>query len=352
LEQFGDIADQRQGKVRVVEDLSALTRLSALDRQWQAEGVRSSISVPLRARGELIGSLNLGSDHPHAFVQEHIEITGEVADQLAIAIRQSQLHQELQRANDELRQVDRMKSEFVSNVSHELRTPLTTILGYTELLREAHGVAHNPWEAEGLHTIYGNCQRLLGLVNDLLDVSRLESSKFTISPAPLTPAPLLRQLVEEAQLMAGKKGLKVEADLPDDLPPLMADGPRVAQVLNNLLSNAMKFTPSGGQVQVRGSKVELGSGATAAIAGLPEGKWLLVSVTDTGIGIPPEELPYLFSRFHRGAEAQRRAIRGTGLGLYVAKAIMEAHGGHIGVESRVGKGSTFWFALPMAVESL
>ena len=348
LEQFGDIEDLRQGKVLVVENLLSLPHFSEVQQRWWAEGVRSCVCIPLFVRGELIGVLNLGADQPGGLVAEHVEITREVADQLAIAIRHSQLYQELQRVNDELRQMDRMKSEFVSNVSHELRTPLTTILGYTELLQNAPGMGQSALEVEGLRTVYSNGQRLLRLVNDLLDVSRLESGKFAISPAHLEPAPLLRQLVEEVRLMADKKGLTLAADLPDDLPRLTADGPRVAQVLNNLLSNAIKFTPAGGTVQVRGCESEQPDGAGPTIAGLPDGKWLVVSVADTGIGIPPEELPSLFSRFHRTVEAQHRAIRGTGIGLYVAKAIIEAHGGHIGVESQVGRGSTFWFALPLA----
>ncbi len=144
------------------------------------------------------------------------------------------------------------------------------------------------------------------------------------------------------------------ADLPDGLPAILADGPRVAQVVNNLLANAIKFTPPGGQVNVGCDELEGESGSLKSILpfssqatpDLPPGKWLVVIVSDTGIGIPADELPHLFSRFYRAPEARRQAIRGAGLGLCVAKAIVEAHGGKIGVESQPGRGSAFWFALP------
>jgi len=269
------------------------------------------------------------------------------------------LNRQVQQANEELRQIDQFKSEFVSNISHELRTPLTSILGYTELLLDAPDGPLTPLQTDSLQTVFNNAQRLLGLVNDLLDLSRVESGRFTICPVPLAPAPLLCQLVEEMRLQAENKDLTLEADLPDDLPMLTADGLRIAQVLNNLLSNAIKFTPAGGQVRVRGYCLEAergpathatDGGDTPAPPGLPQGRWLVVRVEDTGPGIPAAELPHLFTRFYRTAEAQHQAIKGTGLGLYVAKAIVEAHHGYIGVESQPGRGSTFWFALPLSPE--
>ncbi len=269
------------------------------------------------------------------------------------------LNQQVQQANEELRQMDQFKSEFVSNISHELRTPLTSILGYTELLLDAPDGPLTPLQADSLQTVFNNAQRLLGLVNDLLDLSRVESGRFTICPVPLAPAPLLCQLVEEMRLQADNKGLTLQADLSDDLPMLTADGPRIVQVLNNLLSNAIKFTPPGGRVRVRGYCLEAERGPATHAAdggdapappGLPQGRWLVVCVEDTGPGIPAAELPHLFTRFYRTAEAQHQAIKGTGLGLYVAKAIVEAHHGYIGVESQPGRGSTFWFALPLSPE--
>lgn len=270
------------------------------------------------------------------------------------------LNGQMRQVNEKLQEVDRLKSELVSNVSHELRTPLTNILGYTDLLLESSSDPPTPFQAEGLRIVHRNGHRLLNLVNDLLDVSRLESGRFSIEPAPLSMAALLRQLTEEARLQAAQKGLTLATDLSDGLPVVLADGPRVAQVVNNLLANAIKFTPPGGQVTVSCYRLEGEGGSlksilpfsSGAAPELPPGRWLVVTVADTGIGIPADELPHLFSRFYRAPEAQRQAIRGAGLGLYVAKAIVEAHGGRIGVESQPGRGSIFWFALPAEADDL
>lgn len=267
----------------------------------------------------------------------------------------TRLNEQVQRANEELKALDRLKSEFISNVSHDLRTPLTTILGYSELLLEEPEAPLTPFQEESLRLIKGSGERLLRLVDDLLDASRLEAGRFSLTPADVAPTPLLRRLAKEMHLQAEQKGLHLQADVPDGLPTLRADGQRLAQVLTNLLANAIKFTPSGGQVRLMGYVVEHRDGTARLltrvtdplIPALPEGTWLVVCVQDTGMGIAPEELPHLFSRFYRTAEAQRQAIRGTGLGLYVSKAIVEAHGGHIGVESQPGQGSQFWFALPL-----
>lgn len=271
----------------------------------------------------------------------------------------TRLNEQVQRANEELKELDRLKSEFISNVSHDLRTPLTTILGYSELLLDSEEEPLTPFQEESLRLIMSSGVRLLRLVDDLLDASRLEFGRFSLTPADVAAAPLLRKLVMEMRLQAEQKGLALQAEVPDSLPIIQADGQRLAQVLTNLLSNAIKFTPAGGQVRLMGYVVEQSNGTAKLLSHisapllptLPEGKWLVVCVRDTGIGIALEELPHLFSRFYRTAEAQRQAIRGTGLGLYVSKAIVEAHGGHIGVESQPSQGSTFWFALPLQDET-
>ncbi len=244
-------------------------------------------------------------------------------------------------------------------MSHDLRTPLTAILGYSELLLDSSEEPLTPFQEESLRLIMSSGMRLLRLVDDLLDASRLEFGRFSLTPTNVAPAPLLRKLVMEMRLQAEQKGLNLQADMPDDLPTIWADSQRLAQVLTNLLSNAIKFTPDGGQVRLTGYVVEhrdstaklLTRVSDPLIPTLPEGTWLVVCVQDTGVGIAPEELPHLFSRFYRTAEAQRQAIRGTGLGLYVSKAIVEAHGGHIGVESQPGQGSRFWFALPLGQDA-
>ena len=268
----------------------------------------------------------------------------------------TRLHAQVQKANEELRQVDQLKSEFLSNVSHELRTPLSVILAYAELLLDSEPGDLKPIQIEFVQVIHNNGKRLHGLVDDLLDVQRQESGRFSISVAPLEPEPLLRELVAEARVTAANKQQVVWVRVASDLPTVPADGARVAQVLNNLLSNAMKFTPAGGMITVdafalaanNGFIKSTWDGDCSSFSVLPAGQWLLVCVHDTGIGIPPEEIPQLFSRFYRGKRAQLEAYNGAGLGLYVARMIVEAHNGHLGVESQSGQGSLFWFALPVA----
>ncbi|MCC7353134.1 MAG: hypothetical protein IT330_05190 [Anaerolineae bacterium] len=314
----------------------------------------AAITTNVRERGLIVGAMAMVGfiiTRQIVIINENIRLNAELAQRVEEVIR---LNEQMQRVNEELRRIDQFKSEFVSNVSHELRTPLTNILGYAELLLDSSGGPLTSFQSESLRTVHSNGHRLLGLVNDLLDVSRLEAGRFTISTEPVAPAPLIRGLSEEMRLLANQKNLALAIDLPDDLPVILADGSRMAQVLGNLLSNAIKFTPPHGCVAVRAYELESGSASGNSQASplfhpapdLPAGKWLIVSVEDTGPGIPAEEQPRLFYRFHRTAEAKRLNIQGTGLGLYVAKVIVEAHGGRIGVTSQVGQGSTFWFALP------
>jgi signal transduction histidine kinase len=301
-----------------------------------------------------IGENNRLNEKLWAFSKELEQRVVERTVELAQRVEQvTALNQQVQQANDELRQLDRLRSEFVSNVTHELRTPLTGIVGFTEFLLSPSSDPLTPLQVDSLEMTYSSAQRLLRLVNDLLDVSRMEAGRFTINATPLSPVPLLQQVVKEAQLRAENKGIKLETDLPDELPSVCADGSRVAQVLNNLLSNAIKFTPPAGRVTVKSYILEVRSPSTTLLTAvssplmprLPDGHWLMVCVEDTGAGIAAGDLPRLFSRFYRTSDAQRKAVNGTGLGLYVAKSIVEAHGGQIGVESQVGQGSRFWFAL-------
>lgn len=264
------------------------------------------------------------------------------------------LHEQVQRANEQLRELDRLKSEFLASVSHELRTPLTSIIGYTELMLHSGDGTLSRSQAENLEVILANSQRLLKLVNELLDVTRMEAGKFRVELVPMPLEVFLHQLVAEARPQAEKRGLTLYETIPAELPLVLADGQRIGQVVNNLLSNAFKFTPPGGSVTLEALELVVGAEAGSrepgwvgqVVAQLPAGRWVVVAVHDTGIGIPASEMPHLFTRFYRGEGSRRHAVQGTGLGLYVARTIVEAHHGHIGVASQPGQGSTFWFALP------
>jgi PAS domain S-box-containing protein len=234
-------------------------------------------------------------------------------------------------ANEHLRELDRLKDEFIALVSHELRTPLTSIRGYLEfLLEDANGLT--PEQARFLAVVERNAERLQHLVNDLLFVAQVDAGRLTIQQSDVDLAELAAEAVEAARVLASAKDVELELEA-EPIEGLVGDRARLAQLLDNFISNAIKFTPEGGRVAVR----TWGDDECA-----------LVSIADSGIGIPEDEQARLFERFYRASSATERAIPGTGLGLAIAKAIVDAHGGAIRVESAVGRGTTFTVELPRA----
>lgn len=234
----------------------------------------------------------------------------------------------------DLRRLERMRSDFVSNVSHELRTPLTSIKGFIETLLETP-VEDKETYRHFLEIARQETDRLSRLIDDLLDLSRLESKRVEPKWQVMPLAPVVDRVMAMLESKAKSRQVELSAHLPANLPPAYADPDMVGQVLINLVDNAVKYTGAGGQVQVR-----------AAVA--PGGDMLQVSVRDTGIGIPPEHLGRIFERFYRVDKARSRALGGTGLGLSIVKHTLERLGGSISVQSEVGKGSTFTFTLPRA----
>ncbi len=224
------------------------------------------------------------------------------------------------------KEVERLKDQFISSVSHELRTPLTNLKLYLTLLERGQPEKQRYY----LTTLQREAERLHYLVENLLSLSRLDLGEAEISRMPTDVNVLVRLLVEDRETMAADRGLTLEAELAEDLPYALVDRPMIEQVLTNLLTNAMNYTPWGGKIVVRTAKrVEEGR------------SWVTISIEDTGAGIPPEELPYIFERFYRGEAARRSGVPGTGLGLAICKEIVDRHGGRITVESEEGKGSTF-----------
>jgi len=237
--------------------------------------------------------------------------------------------------NKRLLELDRLKDEFLSLVSHELRTPLTSIRGYLDLVLDEEAGELNDEQRRFLQAVERNSGRLLRLVGDLLFVAQADAGRLSLERAKVDLAELAAHCVEGAAPTASEKSVTLVL-LADSVPPLVGDRGRLAQVLDNLVSNALKFTPEGGTVEVRTR---------------PDGDFVALEVEDTGIGIPAEDQPRLFERFFRSPVADEKAIPGTGLGLAIVKAIVEAHEGRISVESRVGKGTTFRVELPIAAES-
>ncbi len=240
-----------------------------------------------------------------------------------------QAQQLLAYQNQQLVELDRLKDEFVSSISHELRTPLTSISGYVELLLEEE---QSPEKRGHLTIVERNADRLLALVSDLLFAARLQYGRLELEAQPVDLRELVEQSVESARPRAAAATVDLRLDTAD-VPLIQGEPARLAQLLDNLVSNAIKFTPGGGHVSVSLSEKD-GS--------------VCIQVSDTGIGITDEERERLFERFFRSQSALEAQIQGTGLGLYISKAIVEAHGGRIGVESEAGTGTTFIVELPVA----
>jgi signal transduction histidine kinase len=231
--------------------------------------------------------------------------------------------------NEQLRAADQLKDEFVALISHDLRTPLTSIMGYLELVLEDDDLTD---QQQGyLGVVNRNADRLLRLVNDLLFVARLEAGELDLHPSELDLSAIARQSTSEAEPRAAAKGITIRCDT-EPVPPVNADKGRIFQLLDNLVSNAIKFTPEGGDVHV---SVVRSNGAVR------------LEIADTGIGISPDEQHRLFERFFRASTASERHIPGTGLGLYIARAIVEAHGGSISFESEPGHGTAFRIDMPV-----
>ncbi|MCX6022964.1 MAG: ATP-binding protein, partial [Chloroflexi bacterium] len=234
------------------------------------------------------------------------------------------------------REVDRMKNEFISLVSHELRTPLTSIKGYVDLLVDGELGDLLPEQREFLQIVLNNADRLVKLINELLDISRIESGRVELHLGPLDPGVLLRDVAESLHPLLSAKGQRLTVKVAPRMPQLLADRDRVAQIVTNLLSNAHKYTPPGGEVVL-----------SARIAGSA----LRVEVEDTGIGMTAEEQEQLFTKFFRAKNRTTQEVGGTGLGLAITKALVEMHGGTMSVTSEPGRGSTFGFSLPLVPPS-
>jgi signal transduction histidine kinase/putative methionine-R-sulfoxide reductase with GAF domain len=234
------------------------------------------------------------------------------------------------------RELDRMKNEFVSMVSHELRTPLTSIKGYLDLLQTEQVGKLNDTQREFLNIVKTNTDRLVQLINDLLDLSRIEAGRIELRPQALDLARLIQSVVETMHPQLRAKQQNVVLAVSPDLPPVWGDHDRVIQILTNLVSNAHKYTPPNGKI---------------TIAARASDAWARVDVTDTGIGLSQKDITQLFSKFFRAQNRTVQNIPGTGLGLAITRSLVELHGGQIWVESTPGQGSTFSFTLPLAPNS-
>jgi signal transduction histidine kinase len=253
-----------------------------------------------------------------------------VADLAATAIDKAQLYQDTARAYEDLRELDRLKDEFVQNVSHELRTPLTFVKGYVEYLLEGYAGELNQGQRQALEIVLDRSDAIVRLVNDIVSLKQAELQEMDLQPVALEL--IAAACVEGSKMAAEQAGIRMHFEIPSGLPLVYGDPKRLGQVFDNLLGNAIKFSPNGGDVNVRLSLV---------------GNVVQAEVSDQGIGMPVERLDQIWQRFYQIDSASTRRFAGAGLGLAIVKRIIEAHDGRIWVESELGKGSSFRFTLPV-----
>jgi len=249
----------------------------------------------------------------------------------------------------QLSMLERARRDLVANVSHELRTPLASIKLLVETLQ---GSPPAPVAARMLGQMAQEVDAVALLVEELHELSQIESGRVALKLVPAALGPVVERAIERIRPQAEPKALRVSAHVAGDLPLALLDDGRIGQVLLNLLHNAVKFTPDGGEIRVEARAISVGGDhgdASGGVpAGHPPGEWILVSVADSGVGVPPQDLPRIFERFYKVDRARTRNSSGTGLGLAIAKHLVEGHGGRIWADSEEGRGSTFSFTLPVA----
>ena len=293
---------------------------------------RTVLGVPMMRDEGVIGGMVLARYTVRPFSDREVELVRTFVDQAAIAIENVRLFNEIQEKSRQLEVASRHKSEFLATMSHELRTPLNAIIGFSEALIEQMFGPVNPKQAEYLNDVLSSGKHLLTLINDILDLAKIEAGRMELDVDRFSLVEALQNGITMVRERASRHGIAVALDVAPDIDLIEADPRKVKQVLFNLLSNAVKFTADGGRVEVAARR---GNGD------------VVVTVRDTGIGIAPEDQERIFEEFQQARRASERSREGTGLGLALAKRFVELHGGRIWVDSAIGRGSTFTFTLPL-----
>jgi K+-sensing histidine kinase KdpD len=329
-------AAARERRVIIVNDLAN----SPYNTAFAHTGSVSVIAAPLLLGNRVLGSMSVSSATPHRWREDDAELLALFANQAAVALENAQLYRKateraerLAAMKDQLEELDRLKSEFIANVSHELRTPLGHIKGCaTSLLRkDAH--FDEATQREFLCIINEESDRLRRLIDELLDTSQIEAGALRLQYDTVRLSELIPQVAARAPRCAGwTERHRLVLRIPESLPPVAADPRRIDHVLMNLIENAVKYSPQGGNITV-----------TARV----EGRQIVVEISDEGIGIPPSQLAHIFERFYCVPQPRARRSHGTGLGLYICRGIIEAHGGTIEALSGGERGTTIRFTLPL-----
>jgi len=291
------------------------------------------VIIPLVMKGQTVGIMELETwDQERRYTSEQLNLAMTLANQAAVALENARLYQEAMETAERLAEMDRLKTQFLANMSHELRTPLNTIIGFSRVILKGIDGPITEQQRVDLTSIYNNGQHLLGLINDILDISRIEAGKLELIFEPVDLRQIIDGVMSTAVALVRDKPIKLEQDVDPELPTVRADGTRVRQVILNLLANAAKFTEEG-QITLRANANK---------------EHVIISVHDTGIGISPEDQAILFQEFSQVDASATRRAGGAGLGLAISRHLVEMHSGRIWVESEPGVGSTFTFTLPVA----
>jgi signal transduction histidine kinase len=301
--------------------------------QLARAGWRSMLVVPLRWEREIIGALLVRRRVTGAFPARTAELLETLASQSAVAIHNARVFRQLEDKSHQLEVAGRHKSEFLASMSHELRTPLNAVIGFSDVLLERMFGDLNERQDEYVRDIRDSGRHLLELINEILDLSKVEAGRMELDPAPLALVPVLEHGLAMVRERAGRTGVSLELTADPAVDTVWADELKLKQVVLNLLTNAVKFTEAGGAVIVRAER---------------NGDVVEVTVRDTGVGIADDDRERIFEAFQRGGRSVRTSTEGTGLGLTLSKRIVELHGGRMWMESAVGEGSLFGFSLPLA----
>jgi signal transduction histidine kinase len=301
-------------------------------------GHRSLVVTPLFREGQPFGTILLRRQEVRPFSEREVALLRTFGDQAAIALENTRLFHEIQDKSRQLEAANRHKSEFLANMSHELRTPLNAIIGFSEVLTEQMFGELNDKQMEYLRDIHSSGEHLLTLINDVLDLSKIEAGKMELDLSCFDLGLLLEHSTTLVRERAQRHGLTLTLEVGEGLGEWVGDARKLKQAVINLLSNAVKFTPAGGRVTLRARHLNGVSGRA--------GEWAEVSVIDNGIGIKPEDQALVFEEFRQASGDVLRKSEGTGLGLALVKRFAELHGGQVVLTSAPGQGSTFTITLP------
>ncbi|RPI88466.1 MAG: GAF domain-containing protein [Chloroflexi bacterium] len=302
------------------------------------ENIATMVIIPMAVKGQAIGMIRMEAwDIQRSLSSNQLNLSMIMSNAAAVALENARLYDEQRQATEKLRELDKIKSQFLANMSHELRTPLNSIIGFSRVILKGIDGPITELQQQDLSAIYNAGQHLLDLINNILDISKIEAGKMElVFDEHVSLYDLINSVMGTAAGLIKDKPIKLEKEIQAELPPVRADVTRIRQVILNLMSNAIKFTDSG--------LIKVCVGTREGHKGRQE---ILIRVIDTGMGISLEDQKKLFKPFSQVDDSPTRKTGGTGLGLSICRLLVEMHGGRIGVDSEAGKGSTFWFSLPL-----